>query len=245
VIQPPYAPAARLRPATVTVAFAFQIALAGLLLMVAGLIVADAIRYDGLIDEAARLTAGGGNDADIEHRVNWSDASTAMVPLVLFAVWFGVTSVWVRRGSNVGRILTLVGLGLPFLLGFGGCLLSGLAGAIAFGLMPPGESSAEPYDADFDGTPAFYDQLDRLDGAGFLALDVINAAAAGTALLIGVAAGVLLLTGPANRYFRPQPPYQPYPYGYAVPPAAWYPPAPAPMPARPPVDTPPEPPVAG
>ena len=181
----------------------------------------------GLDPAAARLTVGGSADAGIEHGVNWSDALIAVVPMVLLAGWFGVTSRWVRRGSNVGRILALAGLGFPFLLAFGSCLLSGLAGVIAFGVMPAGGSSVEPYDPGSDEPSAFYEQLDRLDGAGFAALDVISAAAMGAALLIGVAAGVLLLTGPANRYFRPQPLYPVYPYGYPVPPQGWYPPPPS------------------
>ena len=246
MIQPFHAPAPRPRPARVTVAFAFQIALAGLMLVVGGLIVADTIRYDAVIDEAARL-AGGGADAVTEHQANWSGALTAVVPMVLLAVWFGVTSLWVRRGSNVGRILTLVGLGLPFVLGVGGCLLGGLAGAVAFGLMPPDDYSAGPDESGFDGQADFYDQLDRLDGAGNVALDVLTTAASGAALLLGIAAGVLLLTGPAHRYFRPQPPYLPYqPYGYGFAPPGFAPPGfAAPGLATPGVPTPAVPPTGG
>ncbi|MET0418952.1 MAG: hypothetical protein ABW022_23300 [Actinoplanes sp.] len=208
------------RPASVTVAFALQLALAGMLLLTIVLAIADTIHYDGLIDQALRATGGTATeDAGFERSAN---VSTMFVPIGLalpLAVWLGVNAFFVRRGSNVARILSLIGLGLPLLLGIASCVVGGLLGLMFFSLLassgPDGSfgEDDEFFAEDMYGpdVSAFYDELYRLDSGGWsLAYDVLSTTAVVTALLLGIAVAVLLLTGAANRFFRPRPP-MPFP----------------------------------
>lgn len=228
------------RPATVTVAFALQVALVGTLLLMIATAVAGAIRYDGLIGRAARAVGASAADVSLERSMNLSGTLGTAVPALVLAVWLGVAAVWVRRGSNIGRILSLVGLGLPLVLGLVGCLLGGLLGGVFLvGMLagPPDEFLAEE---EFTGTSemALYEELARLDSGGWsIAFEVTGMAAVAVALLLGVATGILLLTGPSDRFFRPwrQPPAPVPPWPVPYPPPFWYgPPAPPYPPAAPP-----------
>ena len=240
------------RPATVTVAFTFQVALVATLLLMIGMAVAGAVHFDALIDQAARAPGADPGEAAAERSGNLAGALAAAVPELVLAVWLGSTAFPMRRGSNVARILTLVGLGTPLVLGLLGCLVGGafgmlfaLAGPDAAG--PDGDPVAGPDDS------VFYQQLDRLDSDGWsIVLGVLGMAGVVLALLFGVATGVLLLTGASDRYFRPRrpaPPPMTYPIPYPYPPAYgyqpyWYPaPPPPPMPGpAPPAGPPPTPP---
>src|SRR5690349_6320936 len=114
------------RPSAVTVAFALQLGLAGLLLFLAGVVIARAVHYDGLIDEALRLAGTqGATDASFERSSNVAGSVIAAFPALLLSAWFIVTAFWLRRGSNVARILALVGLATPLAAGI---LLCGLGG---------------------------------------------------------------------------------------------------------------------
>ena len=235
-----------------TVAFALQVALVGTLLLMIATAVAGAIRYDGLIDRAARAVGASAGDVSFERSTNLSGALGTAIPALVLAVWLGVAAVWVRRGSNVGRILSLVGLGLPLLLGVLGCLFGGLFGGVLLvGLLaaPPDDFLVEEEFTD-TGEFALYEELERLDTGGWsIAFEVTGVTTAALALLLGVATAVLLLTGPSDRFFRPwrrmPVPAPPWPVpGYAMPPYApplWYghpappyPPGPAPAPPPPP-----------
>jgi hypothetical protein len=221
------------RPATVTVAFSFQLAAAGLLLLLVGATIARAVQYDGLIDQAARLGDPNG-DAQFERSGNVFGSVLTGAPALLLALWLGLAAIWLRRGSNVARILTLVGFGAPALLGLLFCVCGGLAGVMVAGLFlePSDEFYLEEEGGSFDS--GFYDQLERLDSGGWsAAFGVTTAVAIGTAVLLGMAAVVLLLTRSANWYFRPRRPgpwaqYPPYPPpfpGYPGPMPCPYPPA--------------------
>ncbi|MEU4221712.1 hypothetical protein [Actinoplanes sp. NPDC026623] len=255
-------PAALRRPAAVTVAFALQVALAGTLLLMVGVAIADAVHYDALIDQAARAATSGGDDAGSERAANLSSALLTAVPALLLAAWLGITAIWVRRGSNVARILTLVGIGAPVLLGALACVFGSLFGLLLVGLI-----TAAPGDGFTDGEELtddesftawegsdFYARLDRLDGKGWsVAFDVLGMVTVIVALLLAVATVVLLLTSTSHRFFRPwrpaplyrhpapfhgyPAPFHGYPapfHGYPAPPPCPYPPAHWPGPGQPP-----------
>ncbi|MGK5681758.1 hypothetical protein [Actinoplanes sp. URMC 104] len=256
-VLPAPAPPAPPRPAVVTVAFWFQVALVGLLLLAVGVSIADAVRYDGLIDEAARTTTADPLDVASERDGNVTGLLVAGLPLTVLALWLGITVLWVRRGNNVARILTWVGLAAPIGLLLLACVFGsfiGLAGLLLFGLLAgPLEEEPAPVgeDAGFDDFAwedgGFYDRLWTLDGGGWsLAYDAVRGTSLAVAFLFAIATAVLLLTGPANRYFRPDraganPPrqtYGPMPFHPPMPPAFWSPPpfvpAPGPSPFGPP-----------
>jgi hypothetical protein len=236
----------------VTVAFALQLAVVGTLLSMIGVAVADTIHYDGLIDQAIRITGPDGSEAAFERAANLSGALITAVPALLMAVWLGIAAGWLRRGSNVARILTLVGLGAPLLFGLLSCLFGGLSGLLMFGMLSMPSDDVVPDDEGFAGwdddegfarwdESTFYDELQGLDSGGWsIAFDVLGATFAATAVLLGIATGILLLTSASSRYFRPQqsapwPPYPPpyYPaqfHGYPAPPPCPYPPAYGPQP---------------
>lgn len=181
-------------------------------------VVAGAIRYDALIDKAARAVGASASDVSFERSMNLSTTLTVAVPLAVLAVWLGLAAVWVRRGSNVARILSLVGLGMPPVLGLLGCLFGSVFGGILMMGLLAGpsddffvEDGASVDDSAFveedftgEGEMALMEELARLDTEGWsIALQVTGMTTAAVALLLGVATMVLLLTGPSDRHFRP------------------------------------------
>lgn len=244
------------RPATVTAAFALQLAVvAGLLVMIA-VVLAHAVRYDGLIDQAARATAASRDEAAMERAGNLSGALMPAVPALVLAVWLGCTAVGLRRGSNVARILTLVGLAAPLLLGALFCLVGGVFGVLIELVLAGPSQTIPPDEIVVEDASGFYAELQRLDSGGWsIVFGVLGVTGAAVALLAAIATGVLLLTHTSAGYFRSQhpvsgPPYPaywagpayphpmppPYPYRYPAAygqPPFWY-PTPAPPAAPPP-----------
>ncbi|MEV4350318.1 hypothetical protein AB0J83_38165 [Actinoplanes sp. NPDC049596] len=239
------------RPATVRIAFYFQIAVVGMLVLFVGATIARAIHYDGLISEAALGTGADPGDVADERSTNISDTLFPAIPALILAVWLGITAFFVRRGNNTARILTLVGMGAPAVLFLFGCLLGGFGLFFVFGaLFTSGFDEDEPYadepfpddSTDFSGGSfpgdAFYDKLADLDSTGWsVAFQVIDFATLLLALACAIVTAVLLLVGPSSRFFRPARPFQP-PFGYPMPPAfpapaAWHPYAPVPHPPMP------------
>ncbi|MFF5076984.1 hypothetical protein ACFY36_08020 [Actinoplanes sp. NPDC000266] len=244
---PPNPTAAPPIPTTVRVAFWFQLAVAAMLLLFVGTAIARAVHYDGLITEAA--LAPGTDQASVagERSFNVSDTLFPAIPALILAIWLGITAFLVRRGNNVGRILTFAGIGAPVALFFGGCLLGGMgvllfAGSLAAGGIDeedPFDDEPFPDDTDYYSETfpgeAFYDRLSALDSSGWtIAYEVISFSALVLALACAIVTVVLLLVGPSNRFFRPGRPITPrppLPYGYGVPPA--YPASPYPAPPHP------------
>ncbi|MEU4240698.1 hypothetical protein [Actinoplanes sp. NPDC026619] len=252
------------RPSQVTIAFKLQLGIAGALLVCAGLAIANAIHYDGLIDEAVRAvaTADPAEVAD-ERSSNLFGALVIAVPLLVLAAWLGITALGVRRGSNAARILSAVGLGAPVLLAAlyccGGVFIGGALGFLL--VASTDEGTGFDGDVDFsdsgDYDTGFYDKLSSLDNGFSQISGIVGGSLGMLALLLGISTVILLFTGPARRYFRPAsgfppvhgympvfgypppPPYgYPAPYGYP-PPAFGYPPyAPPVIPAPP--DNPPD-----
>ncbi len=234
MIQPAPEPAATAppqRPATVTVAVALQIALVGALLLTSVTAVAEAIRYDGLIDRAVRAIGASAGDAAFERSMNLSGAVAGAVSALVLAVWLGVAVVWLRRGSNVARIITLVGLGAPVVLGLVACVVGGLLGTVMVSLLASSPEDFVTDDGAFteDGFPggdefALSDELARLDTGGWsIAFEVTGTATTAAALLLGIATGALLLTSQSDRYFRPRRPATavPYPPPWPAAPPPW------------------------
>ena len=225
----PGSPAVAARPAVVTAAFWFQVALVAVLLILVGTSIAGAVHYNGLIDEAARATTPDPEEVAFEREGNLAGTLFTGIPLLILAVWLGLSAVWMRRGNNIARILTWIGLGAPVLLGLGACFL-GFAGILAVAAFVPFDESFpdDPEftdDPGFDGGGEFYDKLYSLDN-GSVAYDVVISSALALAVLFAVTVVVLLFTGPANRFFRPLGRGGPAHFPYGSMPGPLYPPAP-------------------
>lgn len=208
------------RPATVTVAFALQIALVGVLLLLVGTTVAEAIHYDGIIDRAALATSPDPGEVSSERSFNVVSAIVAGFLGLALAVWLAITAIGMRRGSNVARVLALVGLGLP-LLGLGAlCAAGGLVGLAVLGIFLAPIDESGPPDEEFGLEPfneTFYSELDRLNAGGWsIAFEAVDGVAMTLGAMLAVAVAVLLLVGPTNRFFRPSAPRPPVP-------VLWYP----------------------
>lgn len=235
---PDAAPARPARPAVVTVAFWVQLAAVVVLLGLIGLVVAEAIRFDGQIDRALRLVPGADPmEVSDERASNIFAAASIGVPALLLAGWLAATALPVRRGGNVARILVFVAGGAQLLL----CLAQGCSGMFLIPLMLAAGAGDPGFDPSTDVPP---------DGAGwpeskFLETlysqgdppDVVFAIGGfGVLVVLALTATVVLLLAlpPASRYFRPRsaapagaaplvlgygypPPGATIPYGYPSP----------------------------
>lgn len=187
-----------------------QTALVVMLLLLVAVSVAEAVYADSLIDRAARTVGADPAAVALEHSENLSGVLFAGIPAVLLAVWLGVTAWWMRRRSNVARVLALVGLAAPVVLGALACLAGGVLMVLLAGMLfalPEGPEDVGDT-TDFDGADwgdeALLDELDRLSGSGWpVAFDVIGGSVGFLALLLAVSTGVLLLVGSSRRYFQP------------------------------------------
>ncbi|MDY7083831.1 MAG: hypothetical protein SYR96_01870 [Actinomycetota bacterium] len=205
------------RPAVVTVAYRLQVALVAALLIVVVVSVLDAVHYNGLINEAVRTTSEPDMTAvSWEREDNIAGLLFVGVPLFVLAVWLGISAVLVSRGSNVGRVLTWVGVGAPSLCVLMSCFL-GVLGVFAFAMvaLPFGDPAVYEDDPDFTGDfsgDAFTDTVYTADSGGLsLAYDIITTTCLMLALLLAVAVVVLLATPPSARYFRRGEPVPPAP----------------------------------
>ncbi|RZU72585.1 hypothetical protein EV384_0956 [Micromonospora kangleipakensis] len=201
--------AAPVRPAIVTAAFWVQLATVVVLLLLVGLVVVQAVRYDGQIDRALGLVP----DADPvevsdERSGNVFTALAMGVPALLLAGWLAATARPLSRGSNTARVLVFVAAGAQLLL----CLFQGCSGVLfiplvlAAGAADPGFDPSEgvpPDGPDWEqskfldtlyaqGNPA--DVFFGVGGLGVLAVLVL------TTVVV-----VLLLLPEAGRWFRPPP----------------------------------------
>lgn len=220
MILPDAEPPRPARPTVVTVAFWLQLAAVVVLLGLIGLVVAEAVHYDGQIDRALRLVP----DADPmevsdERMSNIFMAASIGVPALLLAGWLAATALPVRRGSNTGRILVFVAAGAQLLL----CLAQGCSGvfliplALAAGATDPGfdpSGDVPPDGADWQESKFLHTLYSQGDPP-----DVVFAAGgiAVLAVLALTATVVLLLALPqANRYFKPRHPASPA-FGHPAP----------------------------
>ncbi|MBM0227450.1 MULTISPECIES: hypothetical protein [Micromonospora] len=252
--SPDAAPARPARPAIVTVAFWLQLATVVVLLLLIGLVIVAAVRYDGQIDRALRLVPDA-DPAEVsdERMGNLFMALVTGVPALLLAGWLAATALPLGRGSNTARILVFVAAGAQLLL----CLGQGCSGALLIPVMLAAGSADPGFDPS-DGVPPGDDWeqskfLDTLYAQGDPADLVSGASGLGVLLVLAltIVVVVLLLLPAADRWFRPasaaRAGVHPVALGYGYPvvgAAAWpgYPPVgwspspgyPAPTPALPP-----------
>lgn len=222
--SPDTAPARPARPGTVTVAVWLQLATVAVLLLLIGLVVFAAVRYDAQIDRAVRLVP----DADPTEVSNERSGNLFMtlavgVPVLLLAGWLAATALPLRRGSNTARILVFVAAGAQLLV----CLVQGCSGALVIPIMLAAGTAGPGFDPSDGVPPEDWEQskfLDTLYAQGdpsdtFFGLS-------GTAFLLVLALTatvlVLLLLPESGRWFRPQPAVPagapPLPFGYGPPP---------------------------
>ncbi|WP_446212103.1 hypothetical protein [Micromonospora sp. IBSANI012] len=252
------APARPPRPTAVTVASWMQIAAAVVLLALLGLVLWQAIEWNGEIDRAARLVPDADPDEVSGERVGNIVMSCVLgVPALLLAAGLLATARGVRRGSNVARILVFVVGGLQLLAA---CAQGGFAVLFIpflFALGGPEEDWDSDIPAEFmPEESGFMRELygDGSDPAG----DVLFAAGSlGTMLVVGLTltAVVLLALPSVHRWFVPRaaeqarrapldPPYPPaflLPPGYMLcpdPRAHGLPPQPTPVAPMPPASQP-------
>ncbi|MEG3632973.1 hypothetical protein [Micromonospora palythoicola] len=207
-VPPPRPP----RPGTVTVAFWLQLATVLILLGLVTLLVLAAVDWNDAIDKALRQVPDA--DPDEVRAERWNTVMMATVfgvPALLLALWLGLTSGWVLRGSNTARVMVFVAGGLQLLL----CVVQGCAGAflVPFGLafaladgpyvdetypeeVPPPDDEFWP-ESNF--MEALYDQPNAfevflpLTGLGVLLVFLLTAAVV-----------LLLALPPAHRWFVPR-----------------------------------------
>ncbi|MBQ1023211.1 hypothetical protein [Micromonospora sp. C95] len=207
-VPPPRPP----RPGTVTVAFWLQLGTVLILLGLVTLLVLAAVDWNDAIDKALRQVPDA--DPDEVRAERWNTVMMATVfgvPALLLALWLGLTSGWVLRGSNTARVMVFVAGGLQLLL----CVAQGCAGSflIPFGLafaLADGPYVDEPYPEDVpppddefwpesDFIEALYDQPNAfevflpLTGLGVLLVFLLTAAVV-----------LLLALPPAHRWFVPR-----------------------------------------
>ncbi|QSB16573.1 hypothetical protein JQS43_10010 [Natronosporangium hydrolyticum] len=226
-----YAPPSsqRRRPTTVTASFVLLLIVGvGYLLDAVGLLVGLG-SYRGQLEDAI-LESG------VSGRVTSGLETFAIVMVVILAlvtVVIGATLLVVafilRRGSNIGRILSWVFGGLTLLCGFGALAAGGFAAPSGLGYLNAhsgGTSGSASFEQRVpEGYPAVYQFYSFLLGLFTI-----------VALILVM---VLLALPKSNVYFRRAAPAgYPYPYPYPVPqqpgPYGSYPPPPGPAPAPPP-----------
>lgn len=216
------------RPTTVTVAFWMQLAIAALLVVLAGLAVAATVQFDGQIDRAAGLVPDADPDEVRGERIgNVVTGLSIAVPALLLAVWFAATARPVRRGGNTARILVFVAGGLQLLL----CCGQGCLGVFFVPFLLTDSAGMETEGPDGELIWEESEFFETLYGDTDLASDLLSMGAAGGLFLVLVltAVVVLLLTvPPAHRFFVPAGDAPTGPKGAAPAPAWPYPTAPFP-----------------
>ncbi|MEU4714582.1 hypothetical protein AB0F73_13125 [Micromonospora purpureochromogenes] len=201
------APARPPRPTAVTVASWMQIAAVVVLLALLGLVIWQAIEWNGEIDRAARLVPDADPDEVSGERFGNIVMSCVLgVPALLFAAGLLATARGVRRGSNVARILVFVAGGLQLLAACAQGGLSVLFIPFLFALGGPEEDWDSDIPAEFmPEESGFMRELygDGSDPAG----DVLfGAGSLGTLLVVGLTltAVVLLALPSVHRWFVPR-----------------------------------------
>ncbi|MEU5939106.1 hypothetical protein ABZ807_07925 [Micromonospora sp. NPDC047548] len=200
-------PARPPRPTAVTVAFWMQIAAAVLLLALVGLVLWQAVEWNGEIDRAARLVPDADPDEVSGERFGNVFMSCVIgVPALLLAGWLGVTARGVRRGSNTARILVFVAGGLELLVACAQGCFAGMLIPLFFAVGGPEEEWDAGVPAEF--MPEESKFLEALYGTGpDPAGDLFFAVGGLGALLVfglSITVVVLLVLPAVRRWFVPR-----------------------------------------
>jgi len=229
------------RPATVTIAAAFQATAVLMLLAAVAFAWLARAQYDGFADRAAELVRVSPGELDSEHTANLVMAIVFTVLAGAGAIWFGVTLRPLLRGSNVARIVAAIGAfgvpGVGLVLTIGSCV-SGLFFAMLFAAAPFEE---DPYGGsyddgsieDFPGDSPFQNKLYELQDSAPFTWSTLLPIVGMLAMCALAVVAVLLVIPPTNRWFNPgralakaghpypvyYPVYYPYPVAQPQPPA--------------------------
>jgi hypothetical protein len=195
------------RPRSVTIAVMLMWAVAAGYLADAVWVIAGAGSYSAKVQR--ELDAIGlGDLGAVKSTATTLPYVAAAITIVAAVVLVGIASA-VRSGSNAGRILAWIAIGLSLTCGFCGLMGSGtpgFSGVFFFSAFNRGATGTQRFAERLpDAYPAAY----RWVSGTFFVLSML-------ALILVI---VLLARAPANRYFRPAPVYPPYPQA----PAGWVP----------------------
>lgn len=228
--QPVAEPVRPVRPVTVTIAFWLQLAIVVFLLGLVGLVVAEAVHFDGQIDRAVRLVPDADPAEVAEERFGNIVMSMILgLPALLLAIWLAATALPVRRGGNTARILVFVAGGAQLLICFGQACSGGFLIPLSFaaGMGTEWEGEGPPVGSDDDGLWEESKFLETLYSGPYAFADLLfPLAAVGvlTVLLLTAAVVLLLALPSANGYFVPRAAtpipvgqYPMVPAGYAMP----------------------------
>ncbi|MDH6465471.1 hypothetical protein M2302_005673 [Micromonospora sp. A200] len=201
------APARPPRPTAVTVASWMQIAAAVVLLALLGLVIWQAIEWNGEIDRAARLVPDADPDEVSGERFGNIVMSCVLgVPALLLAAGLLATARGVRRGSNVARILVFVVGGLQLLATCAQGGLSVLFIPFLFALGGPEEDWDSDMPAEFMPEESGFMRELYGDGSDPTGDVLFGAGSLGTLLVVGLTltAVVLLALPSVHRWFVPR-----------------------------------------
>jgi hypothetical protein len=156
--------------------------------------------FDDILHRAAERIGASPQDISNQRTGNLVANGVAIGGALLIGAALLVPSFWLSRGSPVARVLSCVAAGLVALLCCGGLALA-IAGQSASG---GSKLQSEVERLTVDETPAWV---------------TLSALASALAPPLALAALVLLLVPPSNRFFRPPVAPSAYPYGgyYAYP----------------------------
>lgn len=192
------------RPATVTIAFVLLVLAAVLILLPLISLIYELSHFESLLRRAAESSGSdpaARSDARTTEQVG---GAIGIGLLILASISLLVPSMFLLRGSNVGRVLSCIAAALATL-----CCFAGGAFAIA-GQRTPDTSELER-------------ELTRLQTEETPTWVGLSGLPAALVPLLAIAALVMLLLPPSNRFFRPPAAPQAYQYGnYYAYPAHWY-----------------------
>jgi hypothetical protein len=188
----------------VTIAFVLLVLAAVLILLPLISLIYELTHFEDLLRRAVERT---GNDPIARAEAHTSElvsGAIAIALLVLTSIGLLVPSVFLLRGSNVGRVLSCVAAALAAL-----CCVAGGAFAIA------GQSAPD--------TSELQRELTRLQTEETPTWVGLSALPAALVPLLAISALVMLVLPPSNRFFRPPVAPEVYQYGnYYAYPAHWY-----------------------
>jgi hypothetical protein len=192
------------RPATVTVAFFLLVLAAVLILLPLISLIYELTHFESLLRQAAERT-GSDPAAQSDARTTEQIGGGITVGLlVLASIGLLVPSMFLLRGSNAGRVLSCIAAALATL-----CCFAGGAFAIA------GQSAPDNSELERELTRLQTDETPTWVG--------LSALPAALVPLLAIAALIMLVLPPSNRFFRPPAAPEAYQYGnYYAYPAHWY-----------------------